>query len=237
MSGFPLELLLVIFRALDEKFSNSSFLYCLLLLKFQPDDKGIVVIRERDVRNLEGYQGSFSSLKQVLLFLEKPLILTRGVHFQSITGLNRRKRGQVSFKFTTQSSALFNECRQLLYFWKWFHLFGVRSANAKFFLSNFLYMVGVNNVMALFDARNFQILEAYFDRPEVEISFTSDILEDLFYQNVRGRSLSTIKDEIFRPIEEEFSLSDIPLSPCSVIREKKLYLRLKFDPIKAKNFN
>ena len=98
-------------------------------------------------------------------------------------------------------------------------------------------MVGVNNVMALFDARNFQILEAYFDRPEVEISFTSDILEDLFYQNVRGRSLSTIKDEIFRPIEEEFSLSDFPLSPCSVIREKKLYLRLKFDPIKAKNFN
>jgi hypothetical protein len=156
LSGFPLELLLVIFRALDEKFSNSSFLYCLLLLKFQPDDKDIVVIRERDVRNLEGYQGSFSSLKQVLLFLEKPLILTRGVHFQSITGLNRSKRGQVSFKFTTQSSALFNECRQLLYFWKWFHLFGVRSANAKFFLSNFLYMVGVNNVMALFDARNFQ---------------------------------------------------------------------------------
>lgn len=93
MSGFPLELLLVIFRALDEKFSNSSFLYCLLLLKFQPDDKDIVVIRERDVRNLEGYQGSFSSLKQVLLFLEKPLILTRGVHFQSITGLNRSKRG------------------------------------------------------------------------------------------------------------------------------------------------
>ena len=92
MSGFPLELLLVIFRALDEKFSNSSFLYCLLLLKFQPDDKGIVVIRERDVRNLEGYRGSFSSLKQVLLFLEKPLILTRGVHFQSITGLNRSKR-------------------------------------------------------------------------------------------------------------------------------------------------
>ena len=71
----------------------------------------------------------------------------------------------------------------------------------------------------------------------MEISFTSDILEDLFYQNVRGRSLSTIKDEIFRPIEEEFSLSDIPLSTCSGIREKKLYLRLKFDPIKAKNFN
>lgn len=237
MSGFPLELLLVIFRTLDEKFSNSSFLYCLLLLKFQPDDKGIVVIRERDVRNLEGYQGSFSSLKQVLLFLEKPVIITRRVQFQSITGLNRSKRGQVSFKFTTLSSALFSECRQLLYFWKWFHLFGVTSANAKFFLSNFLYMVGVNNVMALFDARNFQILEAYFDRPEMEISFTSDILEDLFYQNVRGRSLSTIKDEIFRPVEEEFSLSVIPLSLCSDIRENKLYLRLKFDPIKAKNFH
>ena len=52
MSGFPLELLLVIFRALDEKFSNSSFLYCLLLLKFQPDDKGIVINQASQV-NME----------------------------------------------------------------------------------------------------------------------------------------------------------------------------------------
>lgn len=237
MTGLPLELLLVVFRKLDEEYTNGSFLYCLLLLKFLPDDKGIVVIRERDIRNLEGYQGSFSSLKQVLLLLKKPLLLADGVLFNCITGLDTSKRGQISFKFTAQSSALFNKCRQLLYFWKWFHLLGITSANAKFFLSNFLYLVGVNNVMALFDTRNFQILEAYFDRPEVEIFFTSDILEDLFYQNARGRSLSTIKDEIFRPIEEEFSLSDIPLSPCPVIREKKLYLRLKFDPIKAKNFN
>lgn len=237
MSGFPLELLLVIFRALDEKYSNSSFLYCLLLLKFKPDEKGIVVIKERDVKSLEGYEGNFSSLKRVLLFLEKPLILTRGVHFQSITGLNRSKRGQVSFKFTVQSFALFNECRQLLYFWKWFHLFGVTSANAKFFLSNFLYMVGVNNVMALFDERNFPILEAYFNRPEVEISFTRDVLEDLFYPNVKERSLNSIKDEIFRPVEEEFFRSDIPLSLSSLIREQKLFIRLNFDPIKARNFN
>lgn len=237
MTGVPLELFLMIFRRLDAEYPNGSFLYCVLLLKFQPDDKGVVVIRERDVRNLEGYQGSFSSLKQALLFLEKPLVLVDGIHYHGITGLDRSKRGKVSFKYTAQASALFNKCRQLLYFWKWFHLLGITSANAKFLLLNFLYMVGVNNVMALFDARNFQIFEAYFDHPEVEISFTSDFLEVLFYQNLKGRSLSTIKDEIFKPIEEEFSLSDIPLCPCSVIREEKLYLRLKFDPIKAKNFN
>lgn len=237
MTGFPLELLLMTFRRLDAECPNGSFLYCLLLLKFQPDDKGVVVIRERDIRNLEGYQGSLSSLKQLLLCIEKPLVLADGIHFHGITGLDRSKRGQVSFKYTPQSSTLFYKCRQFLYFWKWFHLFGITGANAKFLLSHFLYLVGVNNVMALFDTRNFQILGSFFDNPEIEISFTSDILEELFYQNVKGRSLSTIKDEIFRPIEEEFSLSVIPLSPCIDIREKKLYLRLKFDPIKAKNFN
>lgn len=237
MTGFPLELLLMVFRRLDAEYPNGSFLYCLLLLKFQPDEKGVVVIRERDIKNLEGYQGSFSFLKQLLLCLEKPLVLADGIHFHGVTGLDRSKRGQVSFKYAAQSSALFYKCRQFFYFWKWFHLLGITSANAKFLLSHFLYLVGVNNVMALFDARNFQTLEAYFDHPELEISFTSDILEELFYQNVNGRSLSTIKDEIFRPLEEEFSLSVIPLRPCSDIREKKLFFRLKFDPIKAKNFN